>query len=64
MTRCPGAYDVRYGNALSGVVEVKLKEGGEEFSGGVTMTSGAYATSESAVAAVMSPVPPPLFFSR
>ncbi len=37
-----GAYDVRYGNALSGVVEVKLKEGGEQFSGGLTLTSGAY----------------------
>jgi outer membrane receptor protein involved in Fe transport len=35
-----GAYDVRYGNALSGVVEVRLKEGGDRFEGGVT-TSGA-----------------------
>ena len=35
-----GAYDVRYGNALSGVVEVRLKEGGDSFQGGVT-TSGA-----------------------
>ena len=26
-----GAYDVRYGNALSGVVEIKLKEGGDRF---------------------------------
>src|SRR3989442_4273551 len=25
-----GAYDVRYGNALSGVVEITLKEGGEQ----------------------------------
>ncbi|HKQ58522.1 MAG TPA: TonB-dependent receptor [Candidatus Eisenbacteria bacterium] len=37
-----GAYDVRYGNALSGVVEVKLKEGGDTFSGGITSTAGAY----------------------
>jgi outer membrane receptor protein involved in Fe transport len=37
-----GAYDVRYGNALSGVVEVKLKEGGDEGFGGVTLTSGTY----------------------
>jgi hypothetical protein len=37
-----GAYDVRYGNALSGVVEVKLKEGGDDFGAGFTMTSGAY----------------------
>jgi hypothetical protein len=37
-----GAYDVRYGNALSGIVEVKLKEGGEKFAGGLTLTSGSY----------------------
>jgi outer membrane receptor protein involved in Fe transport len=37
-----GAYDVRYGNALSGVVEVKLKEGGERLAGGVTTTGGSY----------------------
>ncbi len=37
-----GAYDVRFGNALSGVVEVKLKEGGEELSGGITTTAGSY----------------------
>ena len=28
-----GAYDVRYGNALSGVVEIKLKEGGDKSHG-------------------------------
>lgn len=37
-----GAYDVRYGNALSGVVEVRLKEGGEQFEGGVTTTGASY----------------------
>lgn len=37
-----GAYDVRYGNALSGIVEVKLKEGGERFSGGITLQSQSY----------------------
>jgi outer membrane receptor protein involved in Fe transport len=37
-----GAYDVRYGNALSGVVEVRLKEGGDRFAGGLTFTSGSY----------------------
>ena len=37
-----GAYDVRFGNALSGVVEVKLKEGGEKLSGGLTTTAGSY----------------------
>jgi outer membrane receptor protein involved in Fe transport len=37
-----GAFDVRYGNALSGVVEVKLKEGGEQFAGGLTTTTGSY----------------------
>ena len=36
-----GAYDVRYGNALSGVVEVKLKEGGDHFEAGLT-TTGSY----------------------
>src|SRR5438105_6231568 len=35
-----GAYDVRYGNALSGVVEIKLKEGGDHFNAGVTTSSG------------------------
>ncbi len=37
-----GAYDVRYGNALSGVVEVKLKEGTEKSNFGLTLTSGSY----------------------
>jgi hypothetical protein len=37
-----GAYDVRYGNALSGVVEIKLKEGSDRFQGGLTTTSGSY----------------------
>ena len=37
-----GAYDVRYGNALSGVVEVKLKEGGDRFALGITTTAGTY----------------------
>ena len=37
-----GAYDVRYGNALSGVVEVKLKEGGDKGMAGITLTSGTY----------------------
>src|SRR5438128_1285928 len=37
-----GAYDVRYGNALSGVVEITLKEGGEKRSGGLTLNSGSY----------------------
>ena len=35
-----GAFDVRYGNALSGVVEVKLKEGGDTYQGGATITTG------------------------
>lgn len=37
-----GAYDVRYGNALSGVVEVRLKEGGDQFEGGVTSSGASY----------------------
>lgn len=37
-----GAYDVRYGNALSGVVEIKLKEGSDRFSGGITTTAGTW----------------------
>ena len=37
-----GAYDVRYGNALSGVVEIKLKEGGERFEGGFTTSGGRF----------------------
>src|SRR5439155_10249621 len=37
-----GAYDVRYGNALSGVVEVKLKDGGDKLAGGFTSSSGTY----------------------
>jgi hypothetical protein len=37
-----GAYDVRYGNALSGVVEIKLKEGGDRFQAGLTSTAGSY----------------------
>ncbi len=37
-----GAYDVRFGNALSGVIEIKLKEGSDKFAGGVTTTAGSY----------------------
>lgn len=37
-----GAFDVRYGNALSGVVEVKLKEGTDRFDGGFTTAAGSY----------------------
>jgi outer membrane receptor protein involved in Fe transport len=37
-----GAFDVRYGNALSGVVEIKLREGGERFEGGLTTSAGSY----------------------
>jgi outer membrane receptor protein involved in Fe transport len=37
-----GAYDVRYGNALSGVVEIRLKQGTDKFEGGVTMATGTY----------------------
>ncbi len=37
-----GAYDVRYGNALSGVVEVRLKEGSDRFSGGLTARAGSF----------------------
>jgi hypothetical protein len=37
-----GAYDVRYGNALSGIVEIKLKEGSDRFSGGITTSAGSY----------------------
>jgi hypothetical protein len=35
-----GAYDVRFGNALSGVVEIKLKEGTDKFQTGVTTATG------------------------
>ena len=37
-----GAYDVRYGNALSGIVEIKLKEGSDKFEGGITTASGSF----------------------
>jgi len=37
-----GAYDVKYGNALSGVVDIKLKEGTDKFEGGLTMGGGSY----------------------
>src|SRR6185503_8021376 len=57
-----GAYDVRYGNALSGIVEVKLKEGGDRFSGGVTLTSGSYgARAVQAVLGGPDPIIQPLF---
>jgi hypothetical protein len=38
-----GAYDVRYGNALSGVVEIKLKDGSDKLSGGITTSAGSFA---------------------
>src|SRR5438874_158014 len=37
-----GAFDVRYGNALSGVVEIKLKEGTSHLGGGITTGAGSY----------------------
>lgn len=37
-----GAYDVRYGNALSGVVDIRLKEGGEKYEAGITTSAGSY----------------------
>src|SRR5499427_863362 len=37
-----GAFDVRYGNALAGVVEIKLKEGTDKSQLGLTMAGGAY----------------------
>jgi len=36
------AYDVRYGNALSGVVEIRLKEGKEKTEVGVTAGTGSH----------------------
>ncbi len=37
-----GAFDVRFGNALSGVVEIRLKEGSEKPSLGITTSTGSY----------------------
>ncbi|MFN8587708.1 MAG: TonB-dependent receptor [Candidatus Eisenbacteria bacterium] len=37
-----GALDVRYGQALSGVVDIRLKEGRDKFEGGITTTTGSY----------------------
>jgi len=57
-----GAYDVRYGNALSGVVEIKLKEGTDRATGGVTLTSGRYgARAFQAVVGGPDPVLQPMF---
>jgi hypothetical protein len=37
-----GSFDVRYGNALSGIVEIRLKEGTEKFNLGVTTNTGSW----------------------
>ena len=37
-----GAFDVRYGNALAGVVEIKLKEGTDKSQLGLTMAGGGW----------------------
>jgi hypothetical protein len=37
-----GAFDVRYGNALSGVVEIRLKEGTDNVQFGITTSAGSY----------------------
>ena len=37
-----GAFDVRFGNALSGIVEIRLKEGTEKRQFGVTTSAGSY----------------------
>src|SRR6185503_20914508 len=39
-----GAFDVRFGNALAGVVEIKLKEGTDKTQLGLTTTNGSYGT--------------------
>jgi hypothetical protein len=37
-----GAFDVRYGNALSGIVDIRLKEGTERMQLGLTTAAGSY----------------------
>jgi carboxypeptidase family protein/outer membrane beta-barrel protein/TonB-dependent receptor-like protein len=37
-----GAFDVRYGNALSGIVEIRLKEGSDKAQFGLTTSAGSY----------------------
>src|SRR5262245_55123224 len=37
-----GAFDVRYGNALSGIVDIRLKEGTERTQLGLTTSAGSY----------------------
>jgi len=57
-----GAFDVRYGNALSGVVEIKLKEGGDKATAGLTLTSGSYGgRNVQAVVGGLDPLFGPLF---
>ena len=40
-----GGFDAKYGQALSGVVDVKLKEGGDAYHGGFSMQGGRFSTS-------------------
>jgi outer membrane receptor protein involved in Fe transport len=40
-----GGFDAKYGQALSGVVDVKLKEGGDAYHGGLSVQGGRFATS-------------------
>lgn len=59
-----GAFDVRYGNALSGVVEIKLKEGTDKFEAGLTNSAGSYGgRSWQLVVGGPDPVFGPLFHS-
>jgi outer membrane receptor protein involved in Fe transport len=39
-----GGFDAKYGQALSGIVDVKLKEGTQELHGGFTVEGGSYGT--------------------
>src|SRR5262249_31082695 len=39
-----GGFDAKYGQALSGVVDVKLKEGSDKYHGGFSSQGGAYGT--------------------
>ena len=39
-----GGFDAKYGQALSGIVDVKLKEGSDEMHGGFTLEGGSYGT--------------------
>ncbi|HUI29143.1 MAG TPA: TonB-dependent receptor [Candidatus Acidoferrales bacterium] len=53
-----GAFNAEYGQAMSGIVNIATKTGGDEFKGSITAYGGSYATSHSDIFAGLQKIDP------